>query len=198
MQPPILKESTKRASQNNKMHKINATKFFLLETLVLLFNLTRWKPFGKDFVWPDSLSTKVRPDQCVQIWQNFRHFGEILNVLGSFLWVYLLFGNILSLLWQILYAVGQIFIDVNGQGLKNNLDTWSHCSWSKAKKTFQSVLKHFFDADKSTQKGEKIRQRDRGEKISLKNWDFTGLFKIILVFPIQFLIHFRVNKIGDG
>ena len=50
MQPPIVKESTKRASQNNKMHKINATKFFLLETLVLLFNLTRWKPFGKDFV----------------------------------------------------------------------------------------------------------------------------------------------------
>ena len=33
----------------------------------------------------------------------------------------------MKLLWQILYAVGLIFIAVYEQILKNNVDIWSHC-----------------------------------------------------------------------
>ena len=61
-------------------------------------------------------------------------FGEILplghniNILGNFLRVYLVFGILLKLIWQILNAIGQIFIDVNGQKLKKNLTIWSHCT----------------------------------------------------------------------
>ena len=46
-------------------------------------------------------------------------FGEILSFwqnrqsLGQFLRVYVLFGKILDRIGQILYAIGQVFIDVN-------------------------------------------------------------------------------------
>ena len=33
----------------------------------------------------------------------------------------------LNLLWQILFAIGKIFVNVNDQTLKNNLAIWSHC-----------------------------------------------------------------------
>ena len=48
--------------------------------------------------------------------------------LWQFLRVYFLFGILLNLSWQILYVIGQIFIDENGQKLKNILVIWSH--WS--------------------------------------------------------------------
>ena len=51
-------------------------------------------------------------------------FGEILPLWQNLKnpWtVYLVYGKILSLLWQFLYAVGQIFIAVNGQMMKNDL-----------------------------------------------------------------------------
>ena len=67
----------------------------------------RYKHRGFSSVWPDLA--------------KFRHFCKILNVL-----VYLLFGKILDLLWETLYPIGQIFVDVNGQMLKNNLVIWSH------------------------------------------------------------------------
>ena len=47
--------------------------------------------------------------QCGQIWRIF-------NVLANFL----------GFIWQNLYAIGQIFVDENGQMLKNNLAIWSH------------------------------------------------------------------------
>ena len=60
-------------------------------------------------------------------------FGEFLplwqsshKLLGNFLNVFLLFGKNLGLLWRILNVLGQIFVDVNGQKLKNNLSIWSH------------------------------------------------------------------------
>ena len=51
---------------------------------------------------------------------------QIIYVFGNFLRVYLLFGIHFNPLWHFLNAIGQIFIDVNGQKLKNNLAIWSH------------------------------------------------------------------------
>ena len=51
-------------------------------------------------------------------------FGENLPLrqnfekIGKFYMVYLEFGNIFNLLWPIFYAIGQIFIVINGQTLK--------------------------------------------------------------------------------
>ena len=69
-------------------------------------------------MWPTSSVTRLG---------EIRHFGKIFKVLGNILTVYLLLGKFSGLLRQISYAIGQIFIDVNGQMLKNNLATWSHC-----------------------------------------------------------------------
>ena len=62
---------------------------------------------------------------------NFRHFGETLKVFGNILRGYLVFGIIMSILWQIWSAIGQIFISVNGDRLKNNLAIWSR--WFRVK-----------------------------------------------------------------
>ena len=68
----------------------------------------RWRP-----VWPDLA--------------KFRRFGKSLHTFGKILTVYFLFGKMLSLLRQICDIIGLIFIVANGQILKNNLTTWSHC-----------------------------------------------------------------------
>ena len=63
------------------------------------------------------------------MWSNlakFRHFGKSLQVFGKFLMVYFLLGKRLSILWQICYIIGLIFIVASGQILKNNLTIWSH------------------------------------------------------------------------
>ena len=64
----------------------------------------------------------VWPDLAI-----FRHFGKTLKVLCNFSRIYLLFGKILNLLWQILCTFGQILIEVNDQNLENNVAIWSHC-----------------------------------------------------------------------
>ena len=85
-------------------------------------------------IFPINLFSFLLDDQKLQAvwpdWVKFHHFGKIFKVLGNILWVYLLFGKISDLFWQILYAIGQVFIDVNGQMLKNNLAIWSH--WLQA------------------------------------------------------------------
>ena len=55
----------------------------------------------------------VRPDLA-----KFLYFGKIFQVLDNFLRLYLLFGKSFNRLWQILYAIGQVFVDINGQMLK--------------------------------------------------------------------------------
>ena len=40
--------------------------------------------------------------------------------------VYLVFGAILKLLWQILYAFEQLFFDVNSHIMENKFAIWSH------------------------------------------------------------------------
>ena len=49
-----------------------------------------------------------------------------IHVFGKFLTVYFLFRKMLSLLLQIWYIFGRIFIVADGQILKNNLTIWSH------------------------------------------------------------------------
>ena len=60
-------------------------------------------------VWPD-LAT-------------FRHFGTILKVLGKYLKVYLVLGNVLLLFKQKCFTIGQVFIIVDGQVLFSHLVT---------------------------------------------------------------------------
>ena len=50
----------------------------------------------------------TRFDEISPLWQNWNNFGIVLRA-------YLVFGNVLSLLWQNLFAVGRRFIAVNGQ-----------------------------------------------------------------------------------
>ena len=64
-------------------------------------------------VWPD--------------WAKICHFGKISKVC-LFLWVYLEFGKILSLLWLLFYAFGQISLLTKAQYWKKYTVIWSH--WS--------------------------------------------------------------------
>ena len=80
---------------------------------------------------------KLNSNHCDQIWQ------EIATLAFSFKpWAlfkgFLLFFQILNLLLQILFATGQIFIDVNGHMLKNNLAIWSH--WLQLTRAFTDQL----------------------------------------------------------
>ena len=56
-------------------------------------------------------------DQCGRIWRILATLGKYSKVLGNFR-LNLLFGKILDLLWQILYAIGQIFVDVNAKNVE--------------------------------------------------------------------------------
>ena len=67
---------------------------------------------------------------------NVTRFCEIsplwqhLQSLRRFKKAYLVFGKIMSLLWQLFYALRQIYIVANSQILINSLAIWSHCSLS--------------------------------------------------------------------
>ena len=65
-------------------------------------------------------------------------FGEIFKVLGNFCGVIYYLAKFLDLLLQILLAIGKIFVDVNGQMLKNNQAIWSH--WQETRQQQQSFL----------------------------------------------------------
>ena len=64
-------------------------------------------------------------DQCDQIRCSFT--DNNLTVVGKILSVYSVFGKILIIHWQQIFANGQIFFFENGQNLKNNLRIRSHC-----------------------------------------------------------------------
>ena len=64
----------------------------------------------------------VRPELA-----KFRQFEIILKVWAIFWTAYLVFDKRLYQLWYF-YAVGQIFIVVNGQRLNRIITIWSHCS----------------------------------------------------------------------
>ena len=58
---------------------------------------------------------------------KFLHLGKIFKVLVNFWGFIYYFGKLWTDFGKILYVIGQIFIDVNGQMLKNNLAIWWHC-----------------------------------------------------------------------
>ena len=64
---------------------------------------------------------------------KYRHFTTTLKNFGHFERVQLVIAKVLSLLWLILYAIGQLLIVENGKMLKNNLAIWSH--WLVEKET---------------------------------------------------------------
>ena len=98
---------------------IFAQKWFLPETLFSKTNkfccgrntigqssITRWSALAT--VWPDMV--------------KFCQFSKNLEVLGNIWKVCLIFGRVLTPLWDFLYAFGQNFIVVNGQILKKQSD----------------------------------------------------------------------------
>ena len=74
-----------------------------------------------------SLTDYYPPPSSVTRFGGISPFWQNLHSLRQFLSVYLLFRKILERLWQISNAIGQVFIDMNGQLLKNYLAIWSHC-----------------------------------------------------------------------
>ena len=74
--------------------------------------------------------------QCDQICRNCTTLAKSLKywaILGVFIYC---LAKILELLWQVLYAIGQMFFHLKGQMLKNNQAIWSH--WSSSSLTFRS------------------------------------------------------------
>ena len=61
----------------------------------------------------------TRFGQIMQLWPNFEVFELLLNI-----------GVILSLLWQVCYAIRQIYslLYLNVQNCTTNLAIWSHCT----------------------------------------------------------------------
>ena len=55
------------------------------------------------------------------VWPDLAKFRKRLQVFGTFLTVYFLFGKMLNLRWQFCAIIGLMFIFVNGKILKNNL-----------------------------------------------------------------------------
>ena len=70
---------------------------------------------------------------------KFHHFGQYIKIFGNKFKLYLVLGNVSNSLWHNLGAIGQIFIDENGQILKNNSVIWSHCSYDTNKTIFPAV-----------------------------------------------------------
>ena len=56
--------------------------------------------------------------QCDQICRNFATWAKFKKVFGQFLIHYLVFDNIVNLIWQIFYAFVQNFVVLTGQKLK--------------------------------------------------------------------------------
>ena len=111
----------------NKSKDILWRKFFSIEPWRRISMSLAFKSFHFDsnknlYSHLNRISSR---QQCDHIWQNFTNLAK---VFGKFLTVYLLFGKMLSLLWQICDTFGHIFIVATCQILKNNLTIWSHYS----------------------------------------------------------------------
>ena len=78
-------------------------------------------------VWPD--------------WAKFRQLAKSLAIFDSFF----LFGKMLTLLWQIWYIIGLIFIVANGQILKNNLTVWSHWPLARPNNVFGRTAENILE-----------------------------------------------------
>ena len=77
--------------------------------------------------WTLMSASVTRFGENSPIWQNCTSLGKLLTFFDIF-WhfLYFLFSKMLSILWQICYSIGLIFIATNGQILKNNLTILSY------------------------------------------------------------------------
>ena len=81
---------------------------------IINLGMSKWEEW--DFLYSNCFAlfdryNMVGNSQCDQILQNFA-------ILAKSSKSYLPSRNILDWLWQILFAIGQVFIDINGQMLK--------------------------------------------------------------------------------
>ena len=72
---------------------------------------------------------------------KFRHYGIFLKYFGYFIKVLLSIWQSIEPTLDIFYAIGQIFIVVNCQKMKQNLPIWSHCSWATDVETSGQKMK---------------------------------------------------------
>ena len=63
---------------------------------------------------------------CVTRFGEISPFGQNLQSLGKLFEVFFAIWEILDQCGKILYVIGQVLIDANGQMLKNNIAIWSH------------------------------------------------------------------------
>ena len=81
---------------------------------------------------------------------KFNDFGKYLKIFGNTIKVYLVLHKVFNSLWNNLYAIGQIFIDVNGQMLKLQSDHLVtlfdiiSVQTSEAERDKLIVIKYFF------------------------------------------------------
>ena len=119
----------------------NGAANLICANLVLKLNGNSKKIWFDFEIWFRSKSDPVWPD-----------LANFCLVLGNILRVYLLFGIILDRLGQILHDIGQVFIEVNGQMLKNKLAVWSH--W------FLLTFEMFRNKDRLSRERERERERE--------------------------------------
>ena len=81
--------------------------------------------FGEISLKPSS-DHIVHLRQCDQIWQNFAALVKYSKSWAIFEGLFTIRQNF-GPTYQILYAIGQIFVGVKGPMLKTNLAIWSHC-----------------------------------------------------------------------
>ena len=78
------------------------------------------------------ITIQIKHLSWVPVWLDFakfRHFGKKIKALGNFYKPWVVSWNFFNLLWQKCYALGQFYIVVNDQKLKNDKTIWSHWSW---------------------------------------------------------------------
>ena len=92
----------------------------------------RMSPWLSVFAWQETLCA------CgfESVWSSVTKFGKILILAqnrkkcSAIFWEFILFLAYFKTYFdKIMYAIGHIFVDVNGQKLKNNLVIWSHWWW---------------------------------------------------------------------
>ena len=72
---------------------------------------------------PSEGKNYVINNQCDQIWRNFATLQNLQSLGRIFEGLFTIWQNFKP----ILANFGQIFIDIDGQMMKNNLAIWSHC-----------------------------------------------------------------------
>ena len=125
------------------MDLINSNKFLFVVLVIYIFLKNGYIPSTTERRKERKKKREGKLRGSRQVWPDLAklcHFGKILLVFSNFLKVYFLFGKMLSLLWQLCFILGLIFIVTNGQILQINLTVWSHWVTHEAKLAQKNVL----------------------------------------------------------